>query len=165
MLKLLVVGHARHGKDTFCEYLRDKYGYKFISSSEFCAEHVVFPVLASRYGYKTVQECFDDRSNHRAEWFDIIADYNREDPSRLGREIFATCDIYCGLRNIREMKALKACGTYDHSVWIEAGERVPREDSSSNTIMMADADWLVHNQGSIEDFHQNIDFFMTMLSV
>ena len=36
-LKLLVIGHGRHGKDTVCEMLRDSYGYTFESSSKFCS--------------------------------------------------------------------------------------------------------------------------------
>ena len=31
--KLLIIGHARHGKDTVAEILRDTHGYDFVSSS------------------------------------------------------------------------------------------------------------------------------------
>lgn len=160
--KILVVGYARHGKDTFCERLRDHYGYKFVSSSEFCAEKVIFPVLSPIYGYKTVKECFDDRSNHRAEWFNLIHEYNATDPARLGREIFAECDIYCGLRNAREMEALKDQGIYTDSIWIDASERVPAENSSSNTITKNMADHVITNNGTLEEFITRIHNFMLM---
>jgi hypothetical protein len=160
MVKLLVVGHARHGKDTFCEYLRDYYGYKFVSSSEFCAEKVIFPVLSPIYGYKTVKECFDDRSNHRLEWFNLISDYNASDPARLGRDIFAESDIYCGLRNSKEMEALKAERAYDISIWVDASLRVPLEDSSSNTISKDMIDYLIDNNGTQEEFETEIKLFI-----
>ena len=106
--KLIVFGHARHGKDTVCEMLRDDYGFVFISSSQFCAEEVVFPHMADRYA--TADECFADRANHRAEWFDRIADYNREDQTALGRAILTRHDIYCGIRNRTEFQAMRNAG-------------------------------------------------------
>ena len=44
--KLIIIGHGRHGKDTVCEILRDKYNFKFISSSQYCSEKVIFPILS-----------------------------------------------------------------------------------------------------------------------
>jgi len=32
-VKLMIMDHARHGKDTVCEILRDTYGFTFESSS------------------------------------------------------------------------------------------------------------------------------------
>ena len=32
-------------------------------------------------------ECFEDRVNHRSEWFDLITNYNKEDRTRLTKEI------------------------------------------------------------------------------
>lgn len=164
MLNLLVIGHARHGKDTVCEILRDKYGYKFMSSSEYCAEHVVFPILGPIYGYHTWQDCFVDRSNHRAEWFNIIREYNGKNPARLGLEIFATYNIYCGLRNAEEMRALKLEKAYDVAIWVDASERVPAEDSSSNTITRDMADYSLSNNGTIEELQESIDVLMKHLS-
>ena len=62
--KVLVLGYARHGKDTVCDIIKEEYGFTFRSSSEFCAEHVVHPAMRSEYD--TWQECFADRHNHRA---------------------------------------------------------------------------------------------------
>src|SRR5210317_2676820 len=98
-MKLLIVGHGRHGKDTVAEYLCKKYHLEFQSSSMHCAERVVFPTLKDMYNYQTIQECFQDRSNHRREWYELISDYCRDDLARIGREIFEVSDIYCGLRN------------------------------------------------------------------
>jgi len=41
-LKLLIIGHGRHGKDTVCEILRDKYNLQvFESSSRFCSKRFI----------------------------------------------------------------------------------------------------------------------------
>ncbi len=71
-LKLLVIGHGRHGKDTVCEMLRDEYNYNFISSSQFCADHFIYNDLKDKYGYTTAEECYADRHNRRADWYNMI---------------------------------------------------------------------------------------------
>lgn len=156
MVKILVIGHARHGKDTVCEILKDKYGYSFMSSSEYCAENIIFPHLAPLYGYTTYTDCFTDRVNHRSEWFNIIREYNGSDPARLGKEIWSKYDIYCGLRNVEEMKTLRADSVYDLSIWVDAGNRVPKEDCSSITIDATMADYILDNSGSLEDLDKSI---------
>ena len=50
--KLLVIGHGRHGKDTVCEILRDKYGYSFESSSQFCSKLFIYEMLKKKYNPK-----------------------------------------------------------------------------------------------------------------
>jgi len=47
--KLLVIGHGRHGKDTVCEILRDKYDYSFESSSQFCSKLFIYDQLKDKY--------------------------------------------------------------------------------------------------------------------
>jgi hypothetical protein len=41
----MIMGHARHGKDTVCEILRDTYGFTFESSSMAAARYAIYPVL------------------------------------------------------------------------------------------------------------------------
>lgn len=42
--KIILIGHARHGKDTVAEMLANIYGLPFTSSSIFCADRVVLPL-------------------------------------------------------------------------------------------------------------------------
>lgn len=162
-LKLLVVGHGRHGKDTVSAYLKEKYNLDFVSSSFFCAEHVVFPVLSEKYGYSSVDECYNDRHNHRSEWFNLIHDYNEEDHARLGREIFEKHDIYCGLRNAKEMIAMQKAGVYDYAVWVDRSAHLPPEDISSMTITREMCDFVIYNNGTLEELFDRIDKFALMM--
>lgn len=152
--KLIVMGHARHGKDTVCEILRDAYGYRFVSSSMFCAEGVVFTHMQDRYA--TAEECFADRHNRRAEWFDRIADYNREDPTALGRAILAEHDIYCGIRNRTEFQAMRNARVFHASVWVDASDRHPSEDRSSCTVEPWMADFVLDNNRTLRDLEKNL---------
>lgn len=159
--KIVVLGHARHGKDTVCEMLRDVYGLSFTSSSMFCAERVVFPELKDSHGYKSVKECFEDRGQNRALWYKLIAEYNADDGSRLGREILQDYDIYCGLRHGGEFRALKESGVVDFTLWVDRSAKENFEDSSSITVHPAMADMIVDNNGTIADLEVSVERAMT----
>ncbi len=156
-MKLLVLGHARHGKDTSCDILRKLYGLTFVSSSYFVGEKACRPYLAKRnIVYPTMDDCYTDRINHRAAWFDAIAEYNKYDPARLGRELFAQYDIYCGLRNFQEFLALKAEKAFDLCLWIDRSGRTPSEATTSFNIGISQADYVIDNNGDIHDLEMNI---------
>ena len=166
--KILVIGYARHGKDAVGEILRDTYGLTFTSSSLFCAERVVMPYFGRRAPnagfdttpgvnpYGSVRECFDDRSNHRAEWYEAIRDFNWPDASALGRAIFADNDVYVGLRSKAELHALKNSGVVDHVIWVDRSDHAPPEDRSSCTVEPWMADHVVDNNGTPEDLRFNV---------
>lgn len=156
-MKLLIVGHGRHGKDTVAEYLSKKYVLKFKSSSMHCAEKVVFPVLSGVYGYESVDDCFNDRHNRRSEWYDLITYHCHDDLARLGREIFSECDIYCGLRSKREFNAIKNNGLFDYAIWVDRTDWLETEPKSSMTIEPWMADYTIDNNGTLEQLHRNIE--------
>ena len=141
----LILGHAQHGKDTFADALAREYrklaGEDFYapSSSLFACERAVLPVLGPRYGYRSVAEAYADRHAHRSEWFDLISEYNREDPARLVRDMLdAGARAYVGLRSWREYSACLRAGFMTHVVWVyRAG--APTEPESSFDVDFHDA--------------------------
>lgn len=149
--KLIVLGYARHGKDTVCEMLRDEYGYSFTASSVFCAERVVFPTMRDRY--QDARQCFEDRhsGDNRARWYDAISRYNEPDPSRLARDILAEHDIYCGLRSSREFFAARNAGAFYRAIWVDRSWHAPEEALSSCTVKPWMADHVLDNNGSLDD--------------
>ena len=155
-LKLLVIGHGRHGKDTVCEILRDKYDYSFESSSRFCSKLFIYDMLKDKYGYTDEEQCYADRHNHRAEWYDAICDYNVPDAARLGREIFAEHDIYCGLRNKREFFAMQNTGVFDYCIWVDRSEHLPPENKNSMSLEQWMSDFTLDNNGTIADLEFNV---------
>lgn len=149
--KILIIGHARHGKDTFAQILTDCWGFSFQSSSMYCAEKVIFPVLSSKYGYKTPLECFEDRVNHRAEWKDLISEYNQKDLTRLTKGILETSNIYVGMRDFDEFQACKEQGLFDLVVWVDDSYRKSPESKDSNELTRDLADVVVWNNGDINN--------------
>ena len=157
--KLLVVGHGRHGKDTVCEILKD-YGYTFQSSSKFCSELFIFNNLKDKYGYKDEEECFKDRHNHRTEWYDMIHDYCKDDLARLGRNLFAENNIYCGLRNKREFFAMQNEEIFDYAIWVDRTDHLPTEDPSSMSIEQWMCNYTIDNNGDLARLKLNVDILM-----
>lgn len=159
--KLLIIGHGRHGKDTVCEILRDTYGFSFESSSKFCSKLFIYNNLKDKYGYSNEEECYADRHNHRAEWYDAICDYNVPDAAKLGREIFKAHDIYCGLRNKREFFAMKNTNVFDFAIWVDRSDLLPLESKNSMSLEHWMADFTIDNNGSIDDLVFNTKQLIT----
>lgn len=155
--KLLVIGHGRHGKDTVCEILRDKYGYSFESSSQFCSKLFIYDMLKNKYNYTSEEQCYNDRHNHRAEWYNAICDYNVPDAARLGREIFYKHDIYCGLRNKREFYAMKIADVFDYAIWVDRSDYLPPESEESMSLKPWMADFHIDNNGTLKDLEFWVD--------
>jgi hypothetical protein len=153
--KLLIIGHGRHGKDTVCDILRDQYGFQFQSSSEFCAQKFIYDELRHKYGYTSYAQCYQDRHNHRAEWYDMIHAYCEDDYTRLGRDIFAENDIYCGLRNKAEFHAMRNTGVFDYCIWVDRSDHAPLEDRSSMNLEIWMADYVIDNNGTLKDLRRN----------
>lgn len=150
-MRLMILGHKRHGKDSVCEILTRDYGLTFESSSRFVAEKAVRPALAALgITYASFEEMYADRVNHRDKWFNAIAAYNHPDPTRLGRELYAAYDIYCGIRNDVELLALQATGIIDWTIWVDASKRLPPEDANSCTVTPDMADYILDNNGPEE---------------
>ena len=163
-MKIFVTGYGRHGKDTCAEFLRDKLGLSFVSSSWFVAERVVFPAVAEEFGYSNVTECFEDRHNHRDLWFNLICEYNKDNPERLSGEIFDEYDIYVGIRNYNELEAAKKKWDDVLVIWVDAAERMPPEGGASCTVRDYQADLVIKNNGSEEEFTARLDRLCELLA-
>lgn len=163
-IKLMIMGHARHGKDTACEYLRDKYGLTFKSSSEAACESIIYPALKDVHGYKTTEECFNDRVNHRESWYALISNYCHHNPAVLSEIIFQDHDIYCGIRSKKEFDATESASLFDLSIWIDASKRLPAESEDSCTVTKEDADIIISNNGTLKQLYAALDRMMLTIA-
>lgn len=161
-MKLLIIGQARHGKDTMAEILRDELDISFCSSSYFCLEKVVYPIVKDHLGYTSEEECYEDRVNHRPLWFELIKMYSYRDKSKLTRELLAENDLYVGLRNREEFEAAKHM--FDAVVWVDATSRLgDTEDRSSLTMTRDDADFVIYNNGTLAEFKESVvNFYLAL---
>ena len=150
--KMLIIGHMRHGKDTLAEIMNEEFGLTFKSSSQSAADIFLYDALKDKYGYKTPEECFEDRVNHRQEWYEAICDYNKDDRARLAKGILQRSDCYVGMRDRDEIEECLRQGIFDLVIWVDASESLPNEDASSFNIDRTCADIVIENNGTYEQF-------------
>lgn len=153
---ICILGHCRHGKDTLAEIMNEEYGLTFKSSSQAAADIFLYDTLKDKYGYTTSEECFEDRINHRAEWKQLICDYNKDDRAKLAKGILEHSDCYVGMRDREEINECMRQGLFDIIIWVDASERLPLEDPSSFDIDKTCADIIVENNGTFEQFKEKV---------
>jgi len=161
-MAIIVTGFGRHGKDVVSEYLALKTGLRFHKSTSLFAADVVWEMLKndpSGYpdvpSYTTSADCFADRAQHRPVWAELIAEYNGPDYVGLYREMVKTHDILCGIRRIGEMRAVQKYQLADLAIWVDASSRMP--DDPTCTITSSDCDFVIDNNGSLEDLYSALD--------
>ena len=159
-MNLLIIGHGRHGKDTVAEGLVERMPMlSFVSSSLFVAQTVVRGDLENiGIDYLTLEDCYEDRVNHREFWRDSIARYCYP-PSRMAQEILADHDIYVGMRTRREFVAGRHL--FDEVIWVDRSAFLPTEPSCELT--MDDATWYLNNNYGTEDLVHEIDLLQDFL--
>ncbi|MCR9292891.1 MAG: hypothetical protein NXI32_09240 [bacterium] len=157
-MKLCIIGHARHGKDTVA-HLLERYGLKTQDSSRFALRKFLFAQLAPKYSYKSINEAYLDRVNRRAEWYEAIREYNQLDRARLAKELLREADIYVGMRDLEEIIACKEQGIFDWIIWVDASKRKPPEDKSSFNISPDLANVVINNNDTEEQLELRVGYF------
>lgn len=149
---MLIIGHARHGKDTLAEFLKKHFDYDSESSSIAALRLFLYDQLKSKYNYNTSSECFEDRVNHRAEWFDSIVEYNKDDLARLAKDILNKSDIYVGMRNNDELQECKRQGIFDLIVGVFNPTKPLEPLESFNIDIWNECDIIIPNAGTLKEF-------------
>jgi len=155
--KLLIIGHMRHGKDTVAEMIEEFTGMSFKSSSEMAAEIFIYDELKEKYGYTSFIECYEDRMNHRAEWHNLICDYNIPDKAKLAKEILKLNDMYVGMRSQYEIQKCIDDNVFDMIIGVY-DERKPLEPKDSFDIdLWKSSDIVIPNNSSLDDLKSKVE--------
>lgn len=153
-MKILILGHARHGKDTVAEYLSTYYGLSFISSSMIFAPKMMDLMPGQ---YQTTMECWADRVNHRDVWFKAIRKFCTPDGSALAKLIFSQYDIYAGVRSEDELRSIYKDRLVDAAIWVDASERLPLEPWTSMELDRGNASYYLNNNKDLQYLYQCVD--------
>lgn len=145
-MRLLIIGHGRHGKDSVGDILRDQYGMRSVSSSEFAAQKAVFPLVSDLY--PDWRAAYEDRATHRDLWYHAIRAYNLRPGLMLAEQILEKNDIYTGMRARDEFE--RSQYLFDLVIWVDASRRQPLEPSGSMELTAADAGWTIDNNGAAD---------------
>ena len=153
--KLLIIGYARHGKDTVAEILARKYGFRFTSSSEFVGREIIWEDWGKRF-YPDFDAMFADRVNHRELWMRMISLYNTPQKDRTARTMLSRgYDMYVGMRRADELDASRHL--FDYVIWVERAGFPPETGSMDITKELAKPDYVIHNGGTLEELEASVD--------
>lgn len=149
-MAIAIIGYAGAGKGTLCKIFESVFGLPSQSSSlhavhKFLYQRLIDPSGPYRLNYRSPEEAYADRSNCRNVWFREIGAYNDPDQTRLGRSLLANYPIYDGIRKRSEFEALRQQGLVRKVIWVEGGDRVPKESANSMELTAADADFVIYN--------------------
>lgn len=160
--RILIIGNGRHGKDTVAEMLRDTYGLKFESSSEFVGRHALWKAWGEER-YPTFEAMYEDRHNFRSLWKNLIEAYNTPDATKTSRGMLDDngLDMYVGMRSRMEFEASKHL--YDIIVWVDRSDVLPPEDFSSMELSSDDADWFLDNNLGLEELEGSVYYLFEEL--
>lgn len=159
-MKILILGSARHGKDSVAEMLKSNYGFTFSSSSKAALNIFLFDLLNTKYGknYKSKEEAFEDRKSQvmRDIWYEEISNYNKDNKTRLAEDILKSYDIYVGMRSFEEIEACKKKGLFDLILGVY-NPSIPMESTSSNSIdLLKHCDIIISNNGTLKDLNNKV---------
>lgn len=160
-MKILLIGHKRHGKDVCANIIKEEFGLLSKSSSMAAAEIFIFDGLKDEFNYTSVQECWEDRTSDemRVRWFNMIADYNKHDETRLAKEILKDNDIYIGLRRKNELDKALSEGLFDYVIGIYNPD-IPKESEKSFDIDIFEySDFIIPSYLQTDSFEEEFPKF------
>lgn len=171
-MRILIVGHKQHGKDTVAIALAERLGLTYESSSEIAINRGLFDAFIEEefaesyaaHGIELARKMFyDQRDSYRPFMFRTIQDFNTPDKTALARLILEDNDIYCGMRCRKELLACKDAKLFDWIIFVDAQGRKEFESSNSMTITQTDANVILGNSGSEADLADKLDNLAILL--
>ena len=155
-MKILLLGHAEHGKGETSKLIYNNFNLTSESSSEAACRIFIFDHLKDKYGYQTIGECFNDRRNKRKEWYDLIEWYNKDDRARLAKDILRDNSVYDGMRSDKEFQECKNQKLFDLILGVY-DPRKPLESKDSFTIdMFKESDLIIPNSKGLDVLEERI---------
>lgn len=153
-MKILVLGHAQHGKGTFCELLTQYHGLECISSSRAALPYIAPVLRANRPGYEhlTNEDLYLNRGRMRESWYEAIRLLNTPDKAALAKLICKDYDVYDGMRCVNEFVA--SAHLFDRIYWVDASRREPPDPTL--TIFYDRRMTRVDNNGTLEDLENYV---------
>jgi len=148
---VLFVGAGRAGKDHAAHYLSVITTLRYAGSFSWAA----LPHMAKVLG-EHPQIAWERRHNHRGLWKRELDKLREKDQCYLARLVLRDGESAAGLRDRREIDAVKAEKLFTHIVWVER----PGNPADPTVTFTADeADFTIINDGDIDKFHADLRSF------
>ena len=153
---MAIVGYGRAGKDTCAEWLNANTVLRYAGGCSWVARHHMAKTLGL-----TPEEAFLRRHEDRRFWFEEFNRLREKYTTLLIRLCLEESDLVCGVRSGIELAAGRNEGLIDLVVWIDRD--VPVDPTVEFSV--ADADIVVRNDRTIDDFYLKLKHFAKALNI
>lgn len=162
--KIIIIGSKDHGKDYMADLLVEAlantpYEVTFQPTSKIFCTTFCFEAMKDTFGYKEPLDCYADKDNQRPMLFQLVSLFNYHDKAAFIKYAFTLSDVYSGLRCILELSEARRQTAFDILLAVDAGERLPIEPITSFTIPLSEADKIFDNNGSKQEFKEQVYAF------
>lgn len=147
-MKVLFCGFGRSGKDACAIYISKITGLRYAGSFSWQALSHMAKVLNQH-----PCQAWEERHQNRELWKRELDKLREKDQCFLAREVLKTGDVAAGIRDKKEIDAVKAEKLFDYVCWIE---RVGIPIDPTVTYGPEDCDSAILNNGTLDDFHLSI---------
>lgn len=147
-MKILFCGYGRSGKDHGAMVLAKITGLRYAGSFSWAA----LTYMSHRLGVHPCQ-AWEQRHQNREIWKRELDHLRELDQCFLAREVLKTGDIAAGLRDKKEIDAVRAAKLFNHIIWID---RPGTPVDNTVTYGPADCDDIIWNDGTLEDYHETL---------
>ena len=158
-MKLLILGHANHGKSTVAEmFCKHVPSLSFMDSSRAALDIFLWERLRQLgYHYPTLSAAYECRkSPHmRKIWHDEIAEFNADDPSRLAKRVLDMADVYVGMRAPREYESCRRQRLFKKIIWVYNPRIIHESDESMGIEYHSEMIYLC-NDGTLDTLNKKI---------
>lgn len=160
-MKININGYAQHGKDTVGEIFADT-----TQSEPYNVSHDIAKAIHEEHEtlgpYNDWLEAYEDRVNHRDEWFNFIREKRDENPIWLIDVALDKSGMYIGHRSLREFEYTKPL--VDATIWVDASRRgLPKEPVTSCELTPEDHDYVIDNGGYLWETRQQVEAVVQLI--
>lgn len=160
-MKLNINGYAQHGKDTVAGLFKG-FGLRTINISHEIAKDIM-KELPSIGPYESWEQAYEDRVNHRVEWYNFIRSKCENDKTYYVRKALQLGDIHCGHRHWSEFYAGREL--VDATIWVDASKRgLSKEDPASCELDPTDHDFVIDNGGTLAETLEQVGSIVTLIN-
>lgn len=148
-MKILFCGYGRAGKDTAAMFLAKVTGLRYAGSFSWAA----LPHMAKFLNQHPCQ-AWEQRHQNRQLWKDELDRLRSTDQCFLARRVIEEGDVAAGLRDKKEIEAVRIERLFNHIVWVH---RPGTPVDPTVTYTAGDCDSYIANQGTLEEFYTAIE--------
>lgn len=145
---ILMVGWGRSGKDAGAEILAELTGFRY----GFSFSRAALPFMCEVLG-QDEKTAWEERHNHRMTWKNHLDHLRRGDETLLAEMALCHGEILAGLRDIKELEAVRTKGLFSHILWVNR-PGVPADPTT--TFGPGDADEVIDNNGTLDEYKETL---------